>query len=232
MNSVIIPAGGSGSRYSKNSIKLLEPIHQKPILYWTVLAFFNHPLIDEIIIPCAQKNHDVFLSVLSPFQSKVTLTPGGTTRSLSVYSGFKACHPNTKNILIHDAARPNISAEFITLILSELDHHPVVIPGLPVTDTLKQVVNQTIQKTIDRDQLFRVQTPQGVQASVLQDAYTKITDISAHTDEASLLESIHIFGHIVPGSEHNIKLTHPNDLLLLEALFNQHQSFNPSRNVS
>ena len=98
-----------------------------------------------------------------------------------------------KFVLIHDAARPNISQELINTIISELNTHKVVIPGIPVTDTIKKVSSKNIIETVDRNELVAVQTPQGFHYSDLQAAYKSIHDLSMITDEAGLMEQHGIF---------------------------------------
>ena len=121
-----------------------------------------------------------------------------------------------KFVLIHDAARPNISQELINTIISELNTHKVVIPGIPVTDTIKKVSSKNIIETVDRNELVAVQTPQGFHYSDLQAAYKSIHDLSMITDEAGLMEQHGIFGRITEGEKENIKVTHPIDLAIFK----------------
>ncbi|MEK9727800.1 MAG: 2-C-methyl-D-erythritol 4-phosphate cytidylyltransferase [Candidatus Margulisiibacteriota bacterium] len=219
MNSVIIPAGGSGTRFSETESKLFYTLNEKTILETTVETFYNHHLIDEIIIPCPLNEHRRFEDTLIRYTSKLILCEGGKQRANSVYNAFQLTNKNAKNILIHDAARPNITPHLIEAIINELNHHPVVIPAISVTDTIKEVQGNKIIKTLNRNNLKAVQTPQGFHKSCLENAYLKTTDLENHTDEASIIESIGIQGKIIAGTPSNIKITHPNDLAILRLIF-------------
>ena len=154
-------------------------------------------------------------------KAKVTtpliVTTGGNTRAESVYLGFSQI-PQASYVLIHDAARPNISQQLITDVIKGLANSPVIIPGINVTDTIKRVKNNTVVETIDRNELKAVQTPQGFHYEALQCAYKKISDRSKFTDEASLMEALIIDIKIVDGYWENLKITHPIDLTVCKAL--------------
>tara|TARA_A100001015_G_C14836988_1_gene650876 strand:+ start:83 stop:748 length:666 start_codon:yes stop_codon:yes gene_type:complete len=218
MISVIIPAGGTSSRYSKTSSKLDASINGTSILNHSIDRFTAFNDINEIIVPCHLDNIDQTIKDTSMFGNKIKIIPGGKTRAASVYNGFKKISKNCRYVLVHDAARPNVSESLIQRIIKSLDQHPVIIPGVSVTDTIKEVLKDTITKTIDRDNLIAVQTPQGFHYDVLKNAYNNIKDLSRVTDEAALVEMTKVFGTIIPGDLENIKLTHQIDLKLLSLL--------------
>lgn len=211
MNSVIIPAGGSGSRFSDTQSKLLIDFKGSSIIEQNVSAFINHHLIDEIILVCPKEQLQVFKSKFLKIRN-VIITPGGSSRADSVKNGFNCVSKDASKILIHDGARPNITKTLISNVLNELNHHPVIIPGIPVTDTLKKVENNIIVETINRATCVAVQTPQGFTRDVLSEAYSRISDIQLFTDEAGLVEHIGIQGKVIAGDKNNIKITHPNDM--------------------
>ena len=103
-------------------------------------------------------------------------------------------------------------------VIKELLTNEVVIPGIPVTDTIKVVKNSQIQETLARDQLRAVQTPQGFSKQVLNRVYNTLTDIGSYTDEASMTEAIGVNGVITTGCHKNIKITHKDDIAFLNFL--------------
>jgi len=222
MVSVIIPAGGSGERFSKTSSKLFGDCQGHPVIYRTVAAFFTHPKVDEIIVVHPPHNTALFASTLAVFNAKVRYAMGGDTRAQSVKNGVDHVTTSHSHLLIHDAARPNVSHNLINAVMAPPDAHPMVIPAVPVTDTIKQVKNNAIQRTVDRSVLMAVQTPQRIHKATLINAYDDTPSIESFTDEASLMESQGIPGIIVPGDPCNIKVTHPQDLTILNALMTMH----------
>ena len=214
---VIIPAGGIGNRYSQKKSKLDEVIHGESIWMRSLKAFLNHKKIHHIMIACPELAIKAFQKTIEPYKNKVTLVPGGNTRAKSVHNAFQAI-PQCTHVLIHDAARPNINNKLIDKIISSLALHPVVIPGVAITDTVKRILNQTIIKTIKRENLIAVQTPQGFHYEALKKAYERITDFDSITDEAGLMERYGIHGHVIDGTTENIKITTQTDLALLKAL--------------
>lgn len=214
---VIIPAGGSGSRYSKNKSKLTEKITNKTVIEHTLSAFDNHQEIQGIVIACPESEKPMYDKLKAKVTTPLIVTTGGNTRAESVYLGFSQI-PQASYVLIHDAARPNISQQLITDVIKGLANSPVIIPGINVTDTIKRVKNNTVVETIDRNELKAVQTPQGFHYEALASAYKKISDRSKFTDEASLMEALNIDIKIVDGYWENLKITHPIDLTVCKAL--------------
>jgi len=151
--------------------------------------------------------------------TKAALVKGGPARYDSVRNGFHSIlgAQDTDVVLIHDAARPLITSTLVKLVLTAAAENGAAIPLLAVPETVKEVANERIVRTIKRDQLFLAQTPQGFQYGILKDAYAKAESHGAHwTDEAMLVEAA---GHSitgVPGEKRNLKVTDPDDLRLAE----------------
>src|SRR5690606_29638559 len=125
--------------------------------------------------------------------------------------------------LVHDAARPCIGVQDIMKLVAELENHPVGgILGIPVTDTLKQVSNNTIEKTIDRTSLWQAQTPQMFRFGLLRSSLKlALHDGKKITDEASAMESYGYASLVVQGRSDNIKITRPEDLPIAAMLMQQ-----------
>jgi 2-C-methyl-D-erythritol 4-phosphate cytidylyltransferase len=141
---------------------------------------------------------------------------GGATRAASVRAGLDAVPDDAEVIVVHDAARPlarsSLYRAVVDAIVPGVD---AAVPGLPVTDTVKQVAGDRVVSTPDRSQLVVVQTPQAFRAACLRTAHRSGGDA---TDDAALVEAAGGTVAVVPGDPRNIKLTEPSDLLVMEAL--------------
>lgn len=205
--SVIIPAGGTSSRYGGGN-KLLEKIKDKTVIEETVSKFSGFDEIDEIIIPA---NISIMEELEGLFQdSKIKLIQGGNTRQKSVYNALNV----VKNdyVLIHDGARPLIRKDIISCVLDTVVDKGAVSVMTKTTDTIKEV-DETgrIIRTIDRSKLYNTQTPQAFKTSIIKEAHEKLKD-GNFTDDSSMLEHLGIPVYIVNGSYTNIKITIKSDL--------------------
>ena len=143
----IIPAGGMNSRYNDKISKLTEHINEKTVIEHSIDAFLHHPAIKQIIVPCNTAYlHNI--KDLIPNDPKVLIVDGGPSRAESVKNGFSAISIPCTNVIIHDAARPNINPTLIDRLINASQMHPIVIPGVPVTDTIKEVEQNKVSKTI------------------------------------------------------------------------------------
>ncbi|CAI9120752.1 bifunctional 2-C-methyl-D-erythritol 4-phosphate cytidylyltransferase/2-C-methyl-D-erythritol 2,4-cyclodiphosphate synthase [Brytella acorum] len=144
---------------------------------------------------------------------------GGNERQDSVRAGLEALSrlPEPPDfVLVHDGARPCVPECVTKAVIDALAHYPGAIPGVQVADTLKRAKNGVIDTTVPRDSLWRAQTPQGFHFALLRDLHRSHVD--PVTDDAALLEAAGYAVAIVQGSEDNIKLTTPEDLVRLERL--------------
>jgi 2-C-methyl-D-erythritol 4-phosphate cytidylyltransferase/2-C-methyl-D-erythritol 2,4-cyclodiphosphate synthase len=156
-------------------------------------------------------------SALAGLPGLLPAVPGGAERQDSVRAGLEALVPHQPDIvLVHDAARPVIPAGTIPALLAALREAAGAIPAAPVADTLKRVVRGVITETVPRAGLFRAQTPQAFRFDVLLAAHR--AGLTGATDDASLLEAAGQAVEVVPGSDDNIKLTYPEDLVRLERI--------------
>ena len=148
----------------------------------------------------------------------VTVVTGGATRQGSVLAALRSLPPEVDTVLVHDAARPLAPVELIEAVAQAVaDGAPAVVPGLPVTDTIKRVdAGQRVVETPAREQLRAVQTPQGFARAVLEQAHRSAA--ASVTDDAGLVELLGTPVLVVPGHPHAFKITHPEDLVRAEAL--------------
>jgi len=179
------------------------------------LALIEDRRIVDISLSIANKCVDYVICVKVPGVDFGDLeadliVEGGTTRSESVRAGIAKLPDQVKWVLIHDAARPLASIGLYERILSRLeDGAPAVVPVLGITDTVKEVVGNKVVSTLDRSRLFRAQTPQGFQRSVLELAYQSH---AISTDDSQLVEEIGIAVEAILGDENNFKITTSADL--------------------
>lgn len=202
----IIPAGGTSSRFGKSN-KLLEKIGEKEVIKYTVEAF-EKSNVDEIII-CAN------ISIIEDLQrilsdcKKVRIIEGGASRQESVFNGIKACECDY--VLIHDAARPMITTDLINTAIDEVVFKNALTVATKTIDTIKEVVDGKIVKTIDRSKLYNTQTPQAFKYNLIKDAHEKLSGQN-FTDDAGMLEALGQTVYILNGSYKNIKITTQNDI--------------------
>lgn len=202
----IIPAGGTSSRFG-NKNKLLEKIYDKEVIRYTIEAFEKSD-VDEIII-CANINIIEELKEIFKNSQKVKIIEGGATRQESVFNGLKASECDY--VLIHDGARPMISTDLINIAIEEVKTKKALTVATKTIDTIKEVIDGKIVKTIDRAKLYNTQTPQAFEYNLIKDAHMKLYGKN-YTDDAGMLEELGQTVYILNGSYKNIKITTQNDI--------------------
>ncbi|MBI4641788.1 MAG: 2-C-methyl-D-erythritol 4-phosphate cytidylyltransferase [Candidatus Tectomicrobia bacterium] len=219
----LIPAAGSGKRMGGGTEKQFLYLGSKPLLAYTLERFQQCEVIDEIYIILPQGKmtfcEDEIVKRYA-FSKVKELIAGGERRQDSVYYGLKAVKPDTMIVVIHDGVRPFIEESLIRHVIEAAREWGAAIAALPEQDTIKEVTqDQFVSQTIDREKIWRVQTPQAFHYPLLWKAFEKAMSCGYYgTDEAYLIEQI---GHpikIVGGSPFNIKVTTPDDLVLGEAI--------------
>lgn len=199
----IITAGGTSSRFGTGN-KLLEKIYGKEVIKYTIEAFEKSD-IDEIIISA---NKSIIPELSSMFNHKIT--EGGSTRQASVYNGLKAIE-KSDFVLIHDGARPVITPEIINRTIDLVKEKNAVSVMTKTIDTIKEVQDGKIIKTIDRSKLYNTQTPQAFRYDLIMSAHEKLQGQN-FTDDAGMLEALGYDVYIVDGSYKNIKITTQSDI--------------------
>ncbi len=208
----ILVAAGSGSRFGADTPKQFSMVAGKPVIRHAAEALAAHVSLLQPVGDAGPVD-----AALSGLAQCLPAVPGGATRQDSVRAGLEALRPHQPDlVLVHDAARPFIPAGTIPALLAALAEAPGAIPGAPVADTLKRVERGIITGTVPRTGLFRAQTPQAFRFAALLAAHD--AGLSGATDDASLLEATGQTVEVVPGSDDNIKLTYPEDLIRLERI--------------
>ena len=211
MNAGIIVAAGLGKRFNNKIPKQFISINGKEILAFSVKTFFNHPKINELIIVC----HKKWLKNVKKCYPYCKVVVGGEFRKDSSMNGINAVSNENENVLIHDAARPLISAKIISRCLDQLKDYDATAPILDSTNSLIEIKNNQI-KSINRDQIKSVQTPQCFKLKHIKKIFSH--DV-AGTDEISMVLNIEPNSKInfVQGSIKNLKITNQQDLQIIES---------------
>ncbi len=207
--SLIIVAAGFGRRLGGVD-KAFVKVAGKEIILYSFETFEKVPQIKEKIIVVNKKNVDKAKSV---FHGKnVKFVFGGNIRAESVKNGVLAA--KERFVMVHDAARPFLSVSLIDRVINGLKGADSVIPTVKVKPTIKVIENSFVSKTLDRNTLAVVQTPQLFRKEQLLSAYKKFTDLSDITDESMLIEKLGKRVRVVEGEETNLKITTPLDLIV------------------
>lgn len=220
---VLIPAAGRGTRYGGAVLKQYLPIDGKAVLAHAIRAFQFHPLISGITVVLADDDQ-WFESAVGSLASTVDTVTGGETRAQSVRNGLQfitESYPETEWVLVHDGARPCLSAHSLDRLLEHgLQSPDGAVLGMPVGDTLKRAGDdKEISATVDRSGLWAAQTPQLFRVRALAAAIDAAQRAGCElTDEASAMEFVGARPKLVMGSVSNIKITYPVDLSIAEAL--------------
>lgn len=220
----IILAGGTGERFGKEGGKQLVEIGGKPILTWSVEAFDAVGDIGLIVIVCPAERQGEYLSkAVDPFSfaTPIVVAAAGFTRQESAFSGLELVPEEFEYVVMHDGARPLISADLIAHTIATLkgniDADGAVVAH-PAIDTLKVVENGVIVGTPDRSVFWNAQTPQVFRAGIYRRAHASaLSDGFVGTDDSSLIERLGGRVLVVEGKRDNIKLTVPEDYLMLVA---------------
>ena len=220
MLSAIILAAGSGRRLGICVPKPLVKIDNKPAIIYSLETFNKHPGIDEIILVASAQNKAAIIRLIKKrsFKKIKVLCLGGKRRQDSVYNGLKAVSVSSNWVLIHDCARPFIGTKLITKVIAAAKKSSAAILGVPVKATIKSVKSGlVVDRTVDRSNLWEVQTPQVFKKELILKAYYRYAK-EDFTDDASLVEKLGAKVKMVQGSYENIKITTMEDLLLAEVI--------------
>lgn len=207
----IIVAAGSGSRMG-GLPKQWRMLAGRPVLKWSLDAFRTAGA-DPVVLVVAPEDRELAQALAG---LEAVVTAGGATRTDSVRSGLALCG-EAEAILIHDAARPLVSQAHIRAVLEALDEADGAVPALPVADTLKRATDDGAV-TVDREGLWRAQTPQGFRHGVLQAAYDRWPANAPATDDAAVVEASGGRIALVPGDPRLMKITYPEDFGMIERL--------------
>ena len=221
----IILSAGQGKRFGLEYNKLLFKINNKPLLYYLLLKLHQINDLKQLILVVNPSDFKIMKNLVQfyKFNKIIKIIKGGKERYNSVFNALKWIKKNlnTTNLTIgiHDGARLNISPNLILKLIHSLKKNNGIIPVIKVTDTIKEIKQNRILKTLNRENLYQIQTPQFFKFNILFNAYIKAIKTKFHsTDDASILEYSNYPVKCIEGENKNIKLTYIEDI---EKMFNK-----------
>ena len=218
--SAIVLAAGSATRM-EGVDKIMLELGGIPVIVHSLRPFEESSLIQEIVVVTRRESLvDIGRLCKDYGFTKVTkILPGGSTRMASVQKGLVEVNRAAELIAIHDGARPFVTREVAEEAILRAQATGAAAPGIPVKDTIKLTEQGMVRQTLPRESLVAIQTPQVFEASLIRAALAKaLHDGAALTDDCSAVERLGFPVAVTTGSEENIKLTTPDDLILGEAI--------------
>lgn len=223
MNAAIILSGGVGTRINAPIPKQYLKVQNKMLITYSLETLAKHPQIDLIVVVAEENWQSVILKEIGhvgPYERKVkAFAEPGITRQHSIYNGLKVIdtywHGQVSNVLIHDAARPNLTADLVSECLDALSRHEGVMPVLPMKDTIYVSENKnTVTKLLDRETLFAGQAPEAFHFDAYFSANERLLPDQLHlikgSTEPAILAGMDVV--MIAGDEKNYKITTSSDL--------------------
>ena len=220
MTTAIILAAGKSHRMGGGVDKAFLSLVNKPVVAWSLMAFEKCADIDRIVLVVRKDQVLASKAVVKMFGiSKIDkIVPGGTKRQESVAAGLAACNVDTQYVVVHDAARPLVTADVISEVVKVVKRAPAVSVGRPMTDTVKFCEKgSTVTKSIDREKLWTVQTPQAFLMKTIRAAYKALGDREV-TDDCQAVELAGETVKVLESCKPNFKITTVEDLQFAGAL--------------
>src|SRR6266576_7196409 len=219
----IIVAAGDSRRMGFD--KLFAAIAGKPVIAHTIRAFERASSVDEIIVVARENRHEEIKAIARDenFVKVQSIIPGGRQRQDSVRAGLDHLDSFARYVAVHDAARPLITPGQIERVFQQCGSHGAAALAEPINDTLKRVDSGLlVSGSVDRDQLYAMQTPQIFERQLIEEAYRVVCaeNISV-TDEVSAVERLGRKIALVLNDDFNFKITYPRDLALAEFVLKQ-----------
>ena len=218
---VVIVAAGAGSRTGSTELKQFRWVAGKPMVLHSLQTFQERPDVAMVVVVLPKKYAgDPPPWLFQCDTERMLVSVGGRERSDSVRNGLEDLAREARIVAVHDAARPFVTPALIDRVITEARKGHGAIPGLPVVDTLKRAnENDAVSETIERDRIWRAQTPQAFPREMIEAAYADAWGAGvAGTDDASLCERLGLPVVVVQGSERAMKITTDADFARAEAL--------------
>lgn len=226
----IVVAAGASSRMGGVD-KLGYLIGGRPLLAWSIDALAAVEAVERIVVVTSAERQAALRAATWLNERVAAVVVGGDRRHESVAAGLAALDAldaaspadapaGERVVLVHDGARPLVSAALVAAVLEAAREGGAAIPVLPVAETVKRLDGGVIVETLDRAVLATAQTPQGIRRGLLREAFERYPPGGAETwtDEAALLEACRITVHAIPGEPGNLKVTLPTDFDRVEAV--------------
>ena len=223
MLSAILVAGGSSQRMGFD--KLFAVIARQPVIAHAIRAFDHATSVSEIVVVVRQERHDEIRKITSGagFKKIRAIVPGGEHRQDSVRAGLDRIDRDAKYVAVHDAARPLITPEQIERAFEQCRVHRAAALAQPVNDTLKRAdAELLVVGSVDRHQIYAMQTPQIFERKLLEDAYRAVyAENILVTDEVSAVERLGYKIALVLNDDFNLKITYPRDLAVADFILRE-----------
>ncbi|WP_249298794.1 2-C-methyl-D-erythritol 4-phosphate cytidylyltransferase [Feifania hominis] len=218
----VVLAGGSGTRMGAGEGKLMIELAGRPILFHTLEAFERARLVDEVVVAAREQDLLAVSDLVVEWGLVKTkkIVCGGATRQQSMQAGLGEADERCRLVAVHDGARPFVRPEQIDAVVAQALRTGAAALGVPVKDTLKRVgADGRIRATVDRAELYAIQTPQAFGFDELKTALAVAQrEELDFTDDCQLFEKMNWPVSVVPGDYDNIKITTPADLAVGEAI--------------
>lgn len=217
--SAVVVAAGTSSRMGFD--KVLADVGGLPVIVRCLRSFQEAPGVAEVVVVTRTDLVPEIARLCQDYGlTKVTkVIRGGENRTQSARLGTLECDPQAKLIAIHDGARPFVTVQVIEDAIAQAAVNGAAAPAVPVKDTIKTARDGLVERTLDRSELYAVQTPQVFDGDLIRAALQKALDDGAElTDDCAAVERLGMKVVLTPGDERNIKLTTPTDLLIGELL--------------
>lgn len=215
---VIIVAGGTGKRMGLETIKQFLCLNGIPILMHSINAFYQYDEKINIVLVLPREHINEWSKLCKRYNFNIihTVTEGGETRFHSVKNGLSHVNNSDNLVAVHDGVRPLVAEEVIKRSFDCAEEKGAAVPCVAVNDSLR-MLTEKYSRTIDRNNVRAIQTPQCFRAELLKKAYEQEYD-DVFTDDATVIESLGGKIYLVDGNIENIKITTPLDLQIAEAL--------------
>ncbi len=214
---LIFVSGGVGRRMGQSSPKQYLTIHGKAIALYSFEQFLKHPNIDEIVVVAEPKWHSLFERAAG--MRPILFAEPGERRQDSVENGLNALTDEERIVMVHDSARPCITQELIERVREGAIESEVCSCAVKITCTVKEAdATKTVQRTVPRENLYEIQTPQALKYSVMKRAFAHVNETGVDvTDDLSLAEALGLKPILVEGLKRNLKVTYPEDLQIAKS---------------
>jgi 2-C-methyl-D-erythritol 4-phosphate cytidylyltransferase len=226
--SAILLAGGAGVRMGAGLPKALVPLAGRPLLAWSLEVLAAAPSVDEVVVVAPAGHEAATATALGEAVPRKRVVPGGASRAESLMAGLAHLAPESRRVVVHDAARPLLRPDLVDGVLAALEDADGALAAAPLADTLKRAADGLlVAGTLDRSGLWLAQTPQAFRTPVLRAAAAAAAAagrLDAATDCASLVEAEGGRVRLVPWPSPNPKVTTPADLELAERLLDDRRA--------
>ena len=215
---MLLLAAGEGVRLDNGTPKAFVELCGVPLVRRAAEAACGADLVDALIVAAPAGLEAQMKDVLDDLTRPTEIVTGGSSRQASAAAALAAA-ADAEAVGVHDAARPLCPSSLFDICFQELDECDAVCPAVPASDTIKEVAEDVVVRTLDRTRLAAVQTPQVFRADVYRRAHEAAArDEVIATDDAALVERLGVGVRIIPGDDRNIKITTMHDLVVAKAL--------------